>query len=83
MVVARFFCIIEEGAVPLSVVTSEDFEALRCAVDVALSEAADREMDLSVADITVRLLDAYLMGERDPKKLADAIVFNPTSGYVN
>ena len=56
----------------MSVVTSEDFEALRCAVDVALSEAAEREMDLSVADITVRLLDAYLMGERDPKKLADA-----------
>lgn len=67
----------------MSVVTSEDFEALRSAVDVALSEAADREMDLSVADITVRLLDAYLMGERDPKKLADATVFNSTSGYVN
>jgi hypothetical protein len=31
----------------------------------------------------VRLLDAYLMGERDPKKLADAIVFNTVSGYVN
>jgi hypothetical protein len=69
--------------VSLSEVTSEDFIALRCAVDVALSEAAEREMDLSVADITVRLLDAYLMGERDPKKLADAIVFNTVSGYVN
>ena len=43
-----------EGAVSLSVVTSEDFEALRSAVDVALSEAADREMDLSVAELTVR-----------------------------
>jgi hypothetical protein len=69
--------------VALSVVTSEDFITLRGAVDVALSEAAERDMDLSVANITVRLLDAYLMGERDPKKLADAIVFNPTSGHVN
>ena len=83
MVVARSFRMIKEGAVSLSVVTSEDFIALRCAVDVALSEAAEREMDLSVADITVRLLDAYLMGERDPKKLADAIVLDPVRGYVN
>ena len=67
----------------MSIVTSEDFEAMRIAVDVALSEAAERQMDLSVADITVRLLDAYLMGERDPKKLADAIVFNTGNRYLN
>ena len=51
---------------PPSVVTREDFEAMRIAVNVAMSEAAERQMDLSVADITVRLLDAYLMGDRDP-----------------
>ncbi|KAB2937228.1 MAG: hypothetical protein K8F92_21165 [Hyphomicrobium sp.] len=65
------------------VITSEDFQALRIAINAALVEVGEREMELSVADITLRLLDAYLMGERDPKKLADAIVFNTAKGYVN
>lgn len=64
-------------------ITSEDLQTLRSAINAALTEVAEREMDLSVADITLRLLDAYLMGERDPKKLADAIVFNTAKGYVH
>jgi hypothetical protein len=33
-------------------------------------------MNLSLSDITVRLFEAYVMGERDPDKLADAVVFD-------
>jgi hypothetical protein len=60
----------------VSILSNEDLEALQIAVETALDEAVERGMDLSLSDITVRLFEAYVMGERDPDKLADAVVFD-------
>jgi hypothetical protein len=59
----------------LSVISNEELEALQDAIEIALTEASERGMNLSVTDITVRLFEAYVMGERDPDKLADAVIF--------
>jgi hypothetical protein len=56
--------------------SNEDLEALQSAIETALEEAAERGMTLSLADVTVRLFEAYAMGERDPERLADAVVFD-------
>ena len=72
-----------EPAVYVSILTSEDLEALHTAIEEALMEAAERDMELSLADIAVRLFGAYAMGERDPEKLADAVVFNTQNRYLN
>ena len=60
----------------VSILSSEDIEALQIAIETALDEAVERGMNLSLSDITVRLFEAYVMGERDPDKLADAVVFD-------
>ena len=60
----------------VSILSNEDLEALQSAIETALDEAVERGMNLSLSDITVRLFEAYVMGERDPDKLADAVVFD-------
>jgi hypothetical protein len=60
----------------VSIISNEELEALQDAIEIALTEASERGMNLSLSDITVRLLGAYVMGERDPDKLADAVVFD-------
>ena len=60
----------------VSILSNEDIEALQIAIETALDEAVERGMNLSLSDITVRLFEAYVMGERDPDKLADAVVFD-------
>jgi hypothetical protein len=60
----------------VSILSNEDLEALQMAIETALDEAVERGMNLSLSDITVRLFEAYVMGERDPDKLADAVVFD-------
>jgi hypothetical protein len=60
----------------VSILSNEDLEALQIAIETALDEAVERGMNLSLSDITVRLFEAYVMGERDPDKLADAVVFD-------
>jgi len=60
----------------VSILSNEDLEALQIAIETALDEAVERGMHLSLSDITVRLFEAYVMGERDPDKLADAVVFD-------
>ena len=60
----------------VSILSNEDLEALQIAIEMALDEAVERGMNLSLSDITVRLFEAYVMGERDPDKLADAVVFD-------
>ena len=60
----------------VSILSNEELEALQIAIEMALDEAVERGMNLSLSDITVRLFEAYAMGERDPDKLADAVVFD-------
>lgn len=60
----------------VSILSNEELEALQTAIEMALDEAVERGMNLSLTDITVRLFEAYVMGERDPDKLADAVVFD-------
>ncbi len=60
----------------VSILSNEDLEALQIAIETALDEAVERGMNLSLSDITVRLFEAYVMGERDPDKLAHAVVFD-------
>jgi hypothetical protein len=60
----------------VSILSNEELEALQIAIEMALDEAVERGMTLSLSDITVRLFEAYAMGERDPDKLVDAVVFD-------
>lgn len=53
-----------------------DLELLYEAIDVVIEEANARNFELSLTDLTRRLFAAYLLGERDPEKLADAVLFN-------
>ena len=59
----------------VSIISAEDLEVLETAIEAALDEAAERGMSLTVSDVTVRLFEAYAAGERDPERLADAVVF--------
>lgn len=67
----------------VSILSNEDLEALQSAIETALDEAVERGMNLTLTDITVRLFEAYVMGERDPDKLADAVVFDNSNRHVH
>jgi hypothetical protein len=67
----------------VSILSNEDLEALQIAIETALDEAVERGMNLSLSDITVRLFEAYVMGERDPDKLADAVVFDSARRLIH
>ena len=67
----------------VSILSDEDLEALQSAIETALDEAVERGMTLSLSDITVRLFEAYIMGERDPDKLADAVVFDNSKRQIH
>ncbi|HEY8246168.1 MAG TPA: hypothetical protein VIG38_02660 [Hyphomicrobium sp.] len=67
----------------VSILSDEDLEALQSAIETALDEAVERGMTLSLSDITVRLFEAYVMGERDPDKLADAVVFDHSKRLIH
>jgi hypothetical protein len=67
----------------VSILSNEELEALQTAIEIALDEAVERGMNLSLSDITVRLFEAYVMGERDPDKLADAVVFDTSKRLVH
>jgi len=45
-------------------------------IDAALAEALDRQIELTPAEVTLRLICAYECGIRDVEELKDAIVFN-------
>lgn len=64
----------------LSIVDEEDLELLHAAISAAIDEANEREIELTVTELTVRLFDAYVMGERDPEKLAAAILLKDSTG---
>jgi hypothetical protein len=67
----------------VSILSDEDLDALQSAIETALDEAVERGMTLSLSDITVRLFEAYVMGERDPDKLADAVVFDHSKRLIH
>ena len=67
----------------VSILSNEDLEALQSAIEMALDEAVDRGMNLTLTDITVRLFEAYMMCERDPDKLADAVVFDNSMRQIH
>jgi len=48
----------------------------------AFSEACERNVELAVADVTVRLLWAYERGIRDEQELKDAVIFNDLNVYL-
>jgi hypothetical protein len=64
--------------VPLMIdpsLSEEDMRSLRIAIDAAIEESNARKMDLSIYEIAARLFNAYVTGERDPAKLAEAVIF--------
>ncbi len=52
-------------------------------VEAAVDEAFERDIELSVTEVTVRLLSAYYRGTRDEEDLKYAIVFNNLKSYVH
>jgi hypothetical protein len=54
----------------------QDFGFLWRAVELALAEADEREIELTAAQISARLFSAYDRGVRDEEALKDATVFN-------
>lgn len=61
----------------------QDFGYLWRAVELALVEAAEREIDLTAPQIASRLFSAYDRGVRDENELKDAIVFNLPAVYLH
>ena len=66
----------------LSIVDEHDLELLHEAIGAAIEEATERDIELTVTDLTVRLFDAYVLGERDPQKLVEAVLFSSVK-YVH
>jgi hypothetical protein len=54
----------------------QDFAFLWRAVELALVEAEERELELTSPQIASRLFSAYDRGVRDEGELMEAIVFN-------
>lgn len=51
-------------------------------IEAAVEEAYERDVELTVADVTVRLLCAYDCGIRDEEELKDAVIFNELNVYL-
>lgn len=60
----------------VSVLSNDELEALECAIEIVLDEATERGMSLSLSDATARLFEAFMLGERDPDRLAEAVLFD-------
>jgi len=65
-----------------TVVDEDDLELLYGVIDDAIEEASERDIELTVTDLTFRLFAAYAMGEREHKKLVEAVLFAP-SRYIH
>lgn len=55
--------------------TERDLALLHEAIDLVLEEADERNIELSITELTHRLFEAYQRGERDPFELASAVLF--------
>lgn len=60
----------------------EDVDAL-LRRSLALVEAAERQLELTLPQITSRLFSAYDKGVRDEDELKDAIIFNSPSVHLH
>ena len=60
----------------------EDVDALRRR-SLALVEAAERQLELTLPQITSRLFSAYDKSMRDEDELKDAIIFNSPSVHLH
>ena len=60
----------------MQIPAQQDFGFLWRAVELALVEAEQRELELTSSEISSRLFSAYDRGVRDEHELKDAIVFN-------
>jgi hypothetical protein len=49
----------------------------------AIEEAYERQVEISVADVTVRLLCAYEKGIRDEGELKNAVLYNELRVYLH
>ena len=67
----------------VSVLTAKDLKVLDDAFHAALDEAIESNVELSLTALTLRLCDAYLMGERDLERLVHAAVFKSRPRGVN
>ena len=52
-------------------------------IDAAVDEALERQIELTVADVTLRLLCAFERGIRDEEELKDAVMFNDLRVYLH
>ncbi len=52
-------------------------------IEAVVDEAFERDVELTVTDVTVRLLSAYDRGIRDEEELKNAIVFNGLKSYIH
>jgi hypothetical protein len=60
-------------------VDEDDLELLYSVIDTAIDEADAWDMALDTNDLTYRLFAAYVTGERDHRKLVEAVLFPPSS----
>lgn len=54
--------------------SAADLKALGTVLDAAVAEAAERNLDISIAVMTRRLFDAARWGERNPERLKSEIL---------
>ena len=52
-------------------------------IDATFEEAFERQIELTVADVTLRLLCAFERGIRDEEELKDAVMFNNLRVYLH
>jgi hypothetical protein len=56
----------------------DDIAILEEAIDRALSLAAERGIDVAPGQLAAQLCEAFWNGERNPKRLAEAVVGPPS-----
>lgn len=58
-----------------TILSDEDLEKLELAIELVIEESMERGLSLGVSDFAARLFEAYSTGERDPDRLAEAVLF--------
>jgi hypothetical protein len=67
----------------MQIPAQQDFGFLWRAVELALIEADEREIELTAPQIASRLFSAYDRGVRDEGELMEAIVFNRPAVHLH
>ena len=63
--------------------TSSERLLFQKVAEEAVTEAFERQVALTVADVTLRLLCAYEHGIRDEEGLKDAVIYNNLNVYLH